>query len=121
MKTEPVILPADSVKSRRNKITSNYWKRYKTGKTINLQCMALKKARILFMPGELFVEYQLAAKGMRPDLFVTMAAYGDGGPGYIPTAIAFEQGGKDYEYRVTYMKPEVEKILMKAMSKLLRK
>jgi hypothetical protein len=32
------------------------------------------------MPGELFVEYQLAAKAMRPDLFVTMAAYGDYGP-----------------------------------------
>ena len=48
---------------------------------------------ILHMPGELFVEYQLAAQKMRPDSFVCMAAYGDYGPGYIGTAIAYTQGG----------------------------
>ena len=31
------------------------------------------------MPGELFVEYQLAAQQMRPNDFVAMAAYGDYG------------------------------------------
>ena len=46
-------------------------------------------ARILFAPGELFVEYQLAAKAMRPDLFVTMAAYGDYGPLYIGTEVSY--------------------------------
>ncbi len=48
-----------------------------------------------------------------------MAAYGDGGPGYIPTAAAFTQGG--YESDVTRMVPEDEEILMKAMNKLLEK
>jgi hypothetical protein len=47
----------------------------------------------LHLPGELFVEYQLAAKARRPDLFVALAAYGDFSPGYIGTAIAYEQGG----------------------------
>jgi hypothetical protein len=46
-----------------------------------------------------------------------MAAYGDGDPGYIPTAEAFPQGG--YEIRVTKMLPEVESVLMEAMKKLL--
>lgn len=45
------------------------------------------------MPGELFVEYQLAAKQMRPDLHIAMAAYGDYTPGYIPTADAYPEGG----------------------------
>jgi len=40
------------------------------------------------MPGELFIEYQLAAQNTRPDEFVTMAAYGEYGPGYIGTRIA---------------------------------
>ena len=113
--TEPVVLVPDSVKS----YNSEYWKRYKTGKKIDIQCLAIGEARILLMPGELFVEYQLAAKKMRPDLFVAMAAYGDGGPGYIPTAIAFTQGG--YETSVTRMIPEVEETLMNAMGKLLEK
>jgi hypothetical protein len=112
---EPVALKPDSVKSN----NSAFWQRYKAGKKIDIECLSLGNARILFMPGELFVEYQLAAKKMRPDLFVTMAAYGDGGPGYIPTAIAFGQGG--YETSVSKMIPEDEKILMDAMKKLLEK
>jgi len=54
---------------------------------------------------------------MRPDLFVTMAAYGDYGIGYIPVAAAFPQGG--YEVRVSKVTPAAEDILMEAMNKLL--
>ena len=50
--------------------------RSEAGKKFELACLTLNKARLLFMPGELFVEYQLAAKSVRPDLFVAMAAYG---------------------------------------------
>jgi len=64
-------------------------KRCEAGKQIDVACLKLKNARIFYMPGELFVEYQLAAKAERPDLFVAMAAYGDLGPGYIGTAIAY--------------------------------
>ena len=112
-KVEPVTLPLDSVRSKRGTL----WQRQKEGKQIDLQCLALNNARILFMPGELFVEYQLAAKKMRPDLFVVMAAYGDLGPGYIPTDIAFTQGG--YEVSVANVIPGVEAVLMNAISKLL--
>jgi hypothetical protein len=109
--TEPVHLPVDH--SRENAFTV----RNKSGHAIDLQCMTIDKGRILFMPGELFVEYQLAAQKMKPGLFVAMAAYGDCGPGYIPTTEAFPQGG--YEIRVTRMLPEVEGVLMDAMKKLL--
>jgi hypothetical protein len=109
---EPVSLPCDTSKK------SEFVKRNIAGKKIDIECLALGDARILFMPGELFVEYQLAAKAMRPDLFVAMAAYGDTGAGYIPTADAFPRGG--YEVSVSRMLPEVEKVLMAAMAKLLK-
>jgi hypothetical protein len=70
------------------------------------------------MPGELFVEYQLAAQEMRPGQFVAMAAYGDYGPGYIGTKIAYTQGG--YETGVvSRVAPAVEKVLTDATRELL--
>jgi hypothetical protein len=112
---EPVVLVPDTLKSKRS---SGFVQRYKEGKRIDVQCLTLGNARILFLPGELFVEYQLAAKAMRPDLFVTMAAYCDRGPGYIPTAVAFREGG--YEVNVSKLTPQAEVALMGAMQKLLK-
>jgi hypothetical protein len=113
---EPVSLIPDTTKE--NSLRSPYVIRYKAGKKINIECLSLGNARILFMPGELFVEYQLAAKAMRPDLFVTMAAYGDCGTGYIPTAIGFKEGG--YEPGASRLTPDAENVLMGAMKKLLK-
>jgi hypothetical protein len=79
----------------------------------------LKNARVLHMPGELFVEYQLAAQKLRPDLFVAMAAYGDYSPGYIGTEIAYGQGGYEASARASRVAPEVEGVLMGAVEKLL--
>lgn len=92
--------------------------RCKAGKRIDVGCLTLGRARILFMPGELAVEYQLAAKAERPDLFVAMAAYGDYAPGYICTAIQYKQGG--YEVGASGVEAEVEAVLMTAMRKLLQ-
>lgn len=76
---------------------------------------------ILHMPGELFVEYQLAAQKMRPSSFVCMAAYGDYGPGYIGTEIAYTQGGYETSFStpVSRVSPRVEAVLMGAMQQLL--
>ena len=68
-------------------------RRCRAGDTIDVACLRLGKARVLHLPGELFVEYQLAAQKLRPDLFVAMAAYGDYAPGYIGTEVAYPQGG----------------------------
>jgi hypothetical protein len=113
---EPVALIPDSLKNAGARSTS-FFQRYKEGKKIDIQCLSLGNARILFMPGELCIEYQIAAKAMRPDLFVAMAAYGDVGPGYIPTAKAFMEGG--YEPGASRITPEAESVLMSAMKKLL--
>ena len=130
--TEPVFLPVaegvvETIKAEmRTKdmryLTNNMgmlgWiKRQKDGKAIDVNCLTLGNARVLFMPGELFVEYQLAAKALRKDLFVTMAAYGDYGPFYIGTKEAYQQGG--YEIQSSPVTAESEAVLMDAISKLL--
>jgi len=104
-----------------NNISKIVWfNRCRDGKMINISCLSMGRARILHMPGELFVEYQLAAKSERPDLFVAMAAYGDYGPEYICTDIAYQQGG--YEGGdASGVAPGSEKILMTAIKNLLHR
>jgi hypothetical protein len=94
-------------------------RRCEEGVKIDISCLHIGPAYVLHMPGELFVEYQLAAQKLRPDAVVLMAAYGDYGPGYIGTAIAYTQGG--YETGpVSRVAPEVEDSLMQAMRELLK-
>jgi hypothetical protein len=91
----------------------------KEGHQIDLACLRVGEARVLHMPGELFVEYQLAAKAMRPDLRVMMAAYGDYAPGYIGTAAAYSEGGYETSPRSSHVAPECEEVLLTGMRKLL--
>jgi hypothetical protein len=93
--------------------------RSKSGHKIDLALLTLGDTRVLHMPGELFVEYQLAAKKMRPDCHVAMAAYGDYGTAYIGTEIAYSQGGYETEPRSSNVAPSVEGVLMDGMRKLL--
>lgn len=93
--------------------------RRKAGHAIEIACLHVGQTRVLHMPGELFVEYQLAAKKMRPDLHVAMAAYGDYGPAYIGTTVAYTEGGYETSPRASNVAPEVEPILMDAMKRLL--
>ncbi len=94
-------------------------RRCRAGDRIELSALRLGPVWLVHLPGELFVEYQLAARAMRPQDHVCVAAYGDYGPGYIGTAIAYEQGG--YETGpVSRVAPEVEGVLMEALRELLK-
>ncbi len=95
-------------------------RRASDGPPITVARLRIGPIDILQMPGELFVEYQLAAQKMRPDSFVCMAAYGDYGPGYIGTAEAYTQGG--YETgpaRVSRVSSRVEQVLIDTIRSLL--
>jgi len=97
-----------------------YYRRWKEGRKIDISRLRVGAAQALFFPGELFVEYQLEAKKIHPEELVTVAAYGDGGPGYIGTQIAYGQGG--YEVgRVSRTAPEVEDVLMAVIQDLLKR
>jgi hypothetical protein len=102
-----------------NNVSQAVWaQRQSAGKHIDIACLRIGTACVLFMPGELFVEYQLAAKAMRPDLAVSMAAYGDYGPSYIGTDGAYRQGG--YEIKSSPVTGEAEQMLMDAVRQLLK-
>jgi hypothetical protein len=94
-------------------------KRREADHAIDVTCLRVGKARVLHLPGELFVEYQLAAKAHRPDLQVSLAAYGDYGPGYIGTAAAYPEGGYETSARASNVAAEVEAILLSAIRTLL--
>ena len=94
-------------------------RRTRSGRSIDVTCLEVGTTRMLHLPGELFVEYQLAAKQMRPDLNVFMAAYGEYGPGYIGTAAAYPEGGYETGFTSSNVSPGAEKVLMDAMRTLL--
>lgn len=60
---------------------------------LDLPVLDFGTAVITLLPGEPFVEYQLAAQKLRPESFVVTLGYGDYGPVYIPTDAAFGEGG----------------------------
>ena len=66
-------------------------KRVESGKPIDLPVLNLGGAALVLLPAESYVEYQLLAQKLRPELFVVVAGYGECGPGYIPTERAWQE------------------------------
>jgi hypothetical protein len=110
--------PKESKAKRINAAFQLAWLK-RINRPIDIPCLDLGKALVLHLPGEPFIEYQLGAQKLRPDAFVCVAGYGDGGPGYVPTAEAYLQGG--YEPTVALAGPESEEILNRAIQKALGK
>ena len=67
---------------------------------------------------ETFVEYQLDAQSSVPRTFLATAAYGDGGPWYIPLKRSFGEGG--YEPSVALVSEDSEPAYRRAIEGLLR-
>jgi hypothetical protein len=93
--------------------------RWMAGTAIDFTCLAMNEVRILQLPGEPFVEYQLYAEQLQPDRFVTVAGYGDCGPGYIPVASAYPEGG--YEVGPpALVAPDADPVMRASIDKLLQ-
>lgn len=90
--------------------------RVSKGDPIILSALRINDITMLHLPAESFIEYQLRAQSLTPDRFVATAAYGDGGPWYIPTKEAYPQGG--YEVSVAFWEPPADDALTEAMRKL---
>jgi hypothetical protein len=84
---------------------------------IELSSLSVGPVRIVHLPGEPMVEFQLYAQQLLPEHFVAVAGYGQGDPGYICTAAAFDEGG--YEPGVSLSGPEAEEIVKAALRGLL--
>jgi hypothetical protein len=91
----------------------------KAGRRTDLSTLRIGPVNLLHMPGELFIEYQLAARKMRPaGEQVALAAYGDYGPMYIGTRKAYDEGGYETGI-VSRVGPQVEDVLMGSLRELL--
>lgn len=76
---------------------------------ITLSALHVNDVSLLHLPAESFLEYQLRAQEFGKGRFVATAAYGDGGPWYIPVKDAYPQGG--YETTVAFCDPGVDAVL----------
>lgn len=91
--------------------------RVKQGIPLTLSGLHINDVSMLHLPAECFIEYQLRAQATASDRFVACAAYGDGGPWYIPTRNAYPQGG--YAVSVAWSGPGIDKTLSQGIASLL--
>ncbi len=92
-------------------------KRLEKKTPIILSALHVNATTLLHLPAECFIEYQLRAQQAQPKRFVATAAYGDGGPWYIPVREEYPNGG--YEVSVAFCDPEIDSLLTKGMQALL--
>lgn len=59
--------------------------RVDAGYRVPIPVLDFGPAQLLLLPGESYIEYQLAAQRARPDSFVCVAGYGEAACGYVPT------------------------------------
>jgi hypothetical protein len=105
-----------ATKARRNNAAFQLAWLERVKRPVTLSCLKIGSARVVHLPGEPFIEYQLFAQKAGKGHFVCVAGYGDGGMGYIPTDTAFLEGG--YEPTVALAAP-CQKKLEEAIEKLL--
>ena len=84
---------------------------------IVLSALQLDEVSLLHLPAESFIEYQLRAQELDGDRFVATAAYGDGGPWYIPIAEEYPNGG--YEVSVAFCDSGIDAAMTGGMRTLL--
>jgi hypothetical protein len=82
-----------------------------------LSALHLNGVKLLHLPGEPFIEYQLRAQQMRPDDFVCTAAYGDSGAWYFPVKEEYPHGG--YEVSAALCGPEADELLTEGIRRVL--
>ncbi len=93
--------------------------RLETDRPILLGRLDLPGVTLLCLPAETFVSYQLEAQAIDPETPLLTAAYGDGGPWYIPLRRSFDEGG--YEPSVALVSQDTEPLYRQAIAELLHR
>lgn len=93
-------------------------RRVARGVPLVLSRLRVNDLSVLHLPGEMFIEYQLRARAMRPGKPVLVAAYGDDGLWYVPTKEEYDKGG--YEVGVAFSTDKADRMFTAAMRRLLR-
>ena len=105
------------VRRNRPSYTLAWIRRVAAEMPITLSSLHVNDVSLLHLPAECFVEYQLRAQAAVTNRFVACAAYGDGGPWYIPTADAYPQGG--YAVSVAWCDRAIDQMLSGGIQDLL--
>lgn len=89
--------------------------RAKAGHRLDISCLTLGPVKILNLPGEMFVEYQLfAQRAVSDGAFIAVAAYGDCAVWYVCTDEAYTDDG-GYEQIWSFIDPS-ERIVKDAIA-----
>ena len=133
-KTEDILPPLDprfnedqllmGIRNKANRVVARnrpsytvaFIRRVKDGVPITLSSLHVNDMSILNLPAESFIEYQLRAQAIAPNRFVACAAYGDGGPWYIPVKEAYPQGG--YAVGVAWCSPQMDPLMSNGIQTL---
>lgn len=76
--------------------------RVESGRPVELASLHSGSWSVLHLPGEPFVEYQLAAQKLQPNRFVVTAGYGDCAMWYLgPDTLYTDQGGYEQSWAFT--------------------
>jgi hypothetical protein len=94
-------------------------RRTRSGHKVNISAIQFANVRLLNLPGETCLEYQLAAQKIKPSEHICTAAYEEYGSGYICAEIAYSQGGYESSNRASFVAPEVESVLVEAIKQVL--
>lgn len=84
---------------------------------IDLPCLDLGAAKIVVLPGESFVGYQLMAQSILPDSFVMAIGYGECWTGYVPTQQAFDE---KFNHDWRWVGPGCEAIIRDKLTSVLK-
>lgn len=94
------------------------WNARDASQPVQASCLSIGPVRMIQLPGETFVEYQLFAQNKNPDLFVAVAAYSECGMWYIgPDQIYQDRGG--YEQTWSFGGP-IETQLKQLLTRFLK-
>lgn len=96
-----------------------WWERVHTNPYVRISALHIGEVRLLSLPGEPFVEYQLMAQDMFPRYKVATAGYEEYGMGYIGTSEAYEEGGYETSKMATMVGPEAESAMIKGIREVL--
>ncbi|MBL9213225.1 MAG: hypothetical protein JNL92_22370 [Opitutaceae bacterium] len=97
----------------------SWWKRVDAGQPIDVPLLDFGVAQLLLLPGESYVEFQLAAQRMKPGSFVMVAGFGESATGYVPT----EQAVKEKDTNLgdwSWVAPGAEAALLAAIQRVVQ-
>ena len=106
-----------TVSRNRGAMAYSWLKRCESKRPILLSRLSVGPVDLVHLPAETFVEYQLQTQAHDPARFVATAAYGDGGPWYIPLQKSFAEGG--YEPSAAFVAEDTETMYRKTIDELM--